>query len=65
MEFTDKVPALMSISDIVITKPGGITSSESMAMRRSNNSSKSNTGTRGRKCRLFGKARTCSSYKEE
>lgn len=33
LEFTDKVPALMTISDIVITKPGGITSSESMAMR--------------------------------
>jgi processive 1,2-diacylglycerol beta-glucosyltransferase len=31
LEFTSKVPELMSISDICITKPGGITSSESLA----------------------------------
>ncbi len=31
LQFTDKVPELMSISDIVITKPGGITVSESLA----------------------------------
>ena len=31
LEFTDKVPELMSISDIVITKPGGVTVSESLA----------------------------------
>lgn len=31
LEFTNKVPELMSISDLVITKPGGITSSESLA----------------------------------
>lgn len=30
-EFTNKVPELMSIADLVITKPGGITSSESLA----------------------------------
>lgn len=29
--FTDKVPQLMSISDLVITKPGGLTTSESLA----------------------------------
>lgn len=29
--FTDKVPELMSISDLVITKPGGLTTSESLA----------------------------------
>ncbi len=29
--FTDKVPELMSISDLVVTKPGGLTSSESLA----------------------------------
>lgn len=28
MEFTDKVPELMHISDIVISKPGGLTTSE-------------------------------------
>ncbi len=31
LPFTDKVPELMSISDIVITKPGGLTVSESLA----------------------------------
>lgn len=31
IEFTNKVPELMSISSFVITKPGGLTSSESLA----------------------------------
>ena len=31
LEFTDKVPELMSISDVVITKPGGLTTTESLA----------------------------------
>ena len=31
LEFTNKVPELMSISDIVVTKPGGLTTSESLA----------------------------------
>ncbi len=31
LKFTDKVPELMSISDIVVTKPGGLTTSESLA----------------------------------
>ena len=31
LEFTDKVPELMHISDIVISKPGGLTTSESLA----------------------------------
>lgn len=30
LEFTDKVAELMSISDVVVTKPGGLTSSESL-----------------------------------
>ena len=30
-EYTDKVPELMSISDLVVTKPGGLTTSESLA----------------------------------
>ena len=29
--FTDKVPELMAISDLVVTKPGGLTTSESLA----------------------------------
>ncbi len=31
LEFTDKVPELMHISDIIISKPGGLTTSESLA----------------------------------
>lgn len=31
LEFTSQVPELMSISDIVVTKPGGLTTSESLA----------------------------------
>ena len=30
LDYTDKVPELMSISNIVITKPGGLTTSESL-----------------------------------
>jgi len=31
LEFTNKVPELMSVSDLVITKPGGLTTTESIA----------------------------------
>lgn len=31
LEYTDKVPELMSISDLVVTKPGGLTMTESLA----------------------------------
>ena len=31
LEYTNQVPELMSISDLVITKPGGLTTSESLA----------------------------------
>lgn len=31
LEYTNKVPELMSVSDIVITKPGGLTTTESLA----------------------------------
>ena len=31
LSFTDKIPQLMAISDIVITKPGGLTTTESLA----------------------------------
>jgi processive 1,2-diacylglycerol beta-glucosyltransferase len=31
LEYTDKVPELMSVSDLVITKPGGLTTTESLA----------------------------------
>ena len=32
LPFTDKVPELMSISNVVVTKPGGLTTTESLAM---------------------------------
>ena len=31
LEYTTKVPELMSISDLVVTKPGGLTTTESLA----------------------------------
>ena len=31
--FTDKIPELMSISDLVVTKPGGMTTTESLASK--------------------------------
>lgn len=31
LDFTNKVPELMSISDLVVTKPGGLTTTESLA----------------------------------
>ena len=33
LEFTNEIPELMSISDLVVTKPGGLTTSESLASR--------------------------------
>lgn len=33
LDYTTKIPELMSISDLVITKPGGLTTSESLASR--------------------------------
>ena len=31
LEYTNKIPELMSVSDLVITKPGGLTTTESLA----------------------------------
>lgn len=36
LPYTNKVPELMSVSDLVITKPGGLTTTESLASRSSN-----------------------------
>ena len=35
LEYTDKVPELMSVSTLVITKPGGLTTTESLSSRSS------------------------------
>ncbi len=33
MEFTDKIPELMAMADLIITKPGTLSTTESLAMR--------------------------------
>ena len=38
LKYTNKIPELMSVSDLVITKPGGLTTTESLASRSSYNS---------------------------
>ena len=38
LQYTNRVPELMSVSDLVITKPGGLTTTESLASRTSNHS---------------------------
>lgn len=38
LQYTNKIPELMSVSDLVITKPGGLTTTESLASRTSYNS---------------------------
>lgn len=50
LDYTTKVPELMSVSDLVVTKPGGLTTSESLASRIANYCDKSNSWTRRRKC---------------
>ena len=58
LQFTNKVPELMSVSDLVITKPGGLTTTESLASRASNNCYKPNSWSRGGKCRIL-RAKWC------
>ena len=36
LKYTNKIPELMSVSDLVITKPGGLTTTESLASRFTN-----------------------------
>ena len=59
LPFTNRVPELMSVSDLVITKPGGLTTTESLASRSSNNCHKPNSWSRRRKCTIFRKKRSC------
>lgn len=55
LDYTTKVPELMSISDLVVTKPGGLTTSESLASRIANHCNQSNSWARRRKCFFFRK----------
>ncbi len=59
LKYTNKIPELMSSSDLVITKPGGLTTTESLASRSSYNCYKSYTWSRRRKCRISRKKRGC------
>ena len=59
LDYTTKVPELMSISDLVITKPGGLTTSESLASRFTYYCNKSYSWSRRRKCFIFGRKRSC------
>lgn len=52
-EYTNKVPELMSISDLVVTKPGGLTTTESLASRSTYCCYKSYSWSRRRKCCIF------------
>lgn len=52
LEFTDKVPELMSIADLVITKPRRNNSNRSNDFKCTNTCNKSNTRTRRRKRRI-------------
>lgn len=53
LEFTNKVPELMSISDMVITKPRRNYSIRKFSIKITNNCNKPNTRTRGRKRRVL------------
>ena len=64
LEFTDKVPELMSISDLVITKPRRNHIVRSYSIKCSNNYNKPNTRTRRRKCRIFRREWTCNMGKK-
>lgn len=59
LEYTTKIPELMSISDLVVTKPGGLTTSESLASRIAYYSHKPYSWTRRRKCYFFRRKRCC------
>ena len=54
LEFTDKVPELMSISDVVVTKAGGLTITESLVSGLPIIIINPIPRSRGRKCSIFG-----------
>lgn len=53
IEFTNKVPELMSVADLAITKPRRNNSIRSINFKCANTCDKSNTGARRRKRRIF------------
>lgn len=64
IEFTDKVPEIMSISDIVITKPRRNNSFRKYGKWGANNCNKSNTWARRGKCRVFARKQHCNIDKK-
>lgn len=64
LEYTDKVPALMSISSIVITKPGGLTTTESLVSGLPIVIINPIPRSRRRKCQLSYKKWCCSLDKK-
>lgn len=65
LSFTDKVPELMSISDLVITKPGGLTTSESLVSGLPIIVINPIPRSRRRKCTIFGRFRLCNLDKKK
>lgn len=53
LEYTKKVPELMSISNVVITKPRRTNNYREYCFRTTNDYNKSNTRARRTKCRIF------------
>lgn len=62
--FTDKVAELMSISDLVITKPGGLTSTEALVSNLPILAINPIPRPRRRKCKLLRANRKCNLYKK-
>lgn len=60
LPFTDKVPQLMHVSDIVITKPGGLTTTEALASRSSYYCNRPYSWPGRRKC-YFPRRTRCSN----
>lgn len=60
LSYTNKIPELMGSSDLVITKPGGLTITESLVSRTPNNSSQPYPWSRRKKCKLFSNKWSCN-----
>lgn len=64
IEFTNKVPELMSISDLVITKPRRNYIIRSIKVKRTNSCNKSNTRSRRGECGIFRRKQVSSLAKK-
>lgn len=65
LDYTKKVPELMSISDIVITKPRRTNYYGKLSFRITNDYNKSNTRSRRTKCRVFREIKNRIMVKEK